>query len=124
MITFLLDENLSPLLVRWLRGLDYNAYAVRDVGLKGKSDQDIVIWLQQNNAILITSDLDFGEFFYTRSLGSFGVVILRGKPQSSRTFERILKNLDTSGILRNEDLTKSLVIATEQDYRFRKFNRK
>lgn len=123
MTTFLLDENLSPLLARWLRGLDYNVYAVRDVGLKGKSDREIVIWLQQNNAILITSDLDFGEFFYAQSLGSFGVVILRGKSQSSRTFERVLKNLDTSGILRNEDLTKSLVLATERNYRCRKFNR-
>lgn len=123
MTTFLLDENLSPLLARWLEGFGYDVRAVRDVGLKGKSDREIVIWLQQNNAILITSDLDFGEFFYAQSLGSFGVIILRGRPQNSGTFERILKNLDMGGILRNEDLTKSLVLATERNYRCRKFNR-
>gem|GEM_PF-5619649 len=34
---FLLDENLSPRLTAFLRDLNYEARAVRDVGLKEKA---------------------------------------------------------------------------------------
>ena len=122
MSTFLLDENLSPLLVRWLRSLHYDAYAVGNVGLKGKSDEDIIAWVQEHDAILITSDLDFGEFFYFRSIGSFGVIILRSRSQSIIVSQRILKSLHDRGVLRDERLNNGLVVATKQEYRLRIFN--
>ena len=123
MTTFLLDENLSPLLARWLKSLHYDAYAVRDVGLKGKSDEDIIVWIQEHGAVLITSDLDFGEFFYSQTIGSFGVIILRSRSQSIIISQQILKNLHSCGILRDGRLNSTLIIATEQEYRLRKFNR-
>ena len=123
MTTFLLDENLSPLLARWLKSLHYDAYAVRDVGLKGKSDEDIIAWIQEHGAVLITSDLDFGEFFYSHNLGSFGVIILRSKSQNITAFQQILKNLHMRGLLRDDRLNSTLIVAIEQEYRLRKFNR-
>jgi len=74
MLKFLIDENLSPQLASLLKRWNYDAYAVREVGLKGKSDEEIITWLQKEKCILITSDLDFGEFFYGKSLVSFGVI--------------------------------------------------
>lgn len=59
---FLVDENLSPRIALWLRRLGYEAKAVCEVGLSGKTDEEIIAWLQKHNGILITSDLDFGEF--------------------------------------------------------------
>ena len=71
MANFLVDENLPPQLARWLRRLGYRARAVRDVGLKGKGDEEIIGWVQKHGAVIITSDLDFGEFFYGKYLGEF-----------------------------------------------------
>lgn len=121
MAIFLLDENLSPELAPWLRKFDYDVRAVRDIGFKGKTDDDIIEWLKSCGAVLITSDLDFGEFFYGREQGSFGVVILRSKSQNIEVFQRILKNLHASGLFGDEDLKNALVLATEHNYRLRKF---
>lgn len=42
MSKFLIDENLSPLVAFHLRKCGYRAFAVRDLGLKGKSDEVIL----------------------------------------------------------------------------------
>lgn len=118
---FLIDENLSPQLARWLKGLGYDARAVRNVGLKGKSDEEIIRWLQREKNILITSDLDFGEIFYLKSFGGFGVIVLRGKSQSTNAFKAILAALHNRNILKDERLTYSLLVSTEKEYRWRKF---
>ena len=63
MADFVVDENLPPKLALWLRHFGYRAHAVREVGLKGKADEEIIGWVQKRGAVIITSDLDFGEFF-------------------------------------------------------------
>lgn len=44
---FLIDEALSPFLAGFLQELGYEAVAVREVGLKGKSDREIVAWAKK-----------------------------------------------------------------------------
>jgi len=90
---FLIDENLSPLLSDYLRSLKYDAEAVRGVGLKGKSDEEIIKWIQKNNRILITADQEFGEFFYLKSFGSIGIIILKSKSQKLKSFQKIIHYL-------------------------------
>ena len=121
MPTFLVDENLSPLLAYWLTELGYPSLSVRDAGLKGPTDTEIVRRLQKQGHILITSDLDFGEFFYGKGLGGFGVIILRDTAQNTLSFQEILEDLHTQGILHDERLANSLLVATQKGYRWRKF---
>lgn len=118
---FLLDENLSPRLAAWLRRLGYEAQAVREAGLKGKGDEEIIPWLQKNEYVLITSDLDFGEFFYWKEHGRFGTIVFRAKSQSIRVHQRILALLRRDRVLNDENLTTSLIVATESGWRKRKF---
>lgn len=118
---FLLDENLSPRLAVWLRRLGYEAQAVREVGPKGKGDEEIILWLQKNGYVLITSDLDFGEFFYWKEHGRFGAIVFRAKSQSIRVHQRILALLRRERVLNDENLTTSLIVATESGWRKRKF---
>ena len=120
---FLIDENLSPLLADWLVASGYEASAVRDVGLKGAPDENIIRWLQEERSILITSDLDFGEFFYGKEFGAFAVVVLRNASQSTESFQAIPKNLHAQGILRDARLENSLLVATKTGYRWRKFQK-
>ena len=76
---FLVDESLSPNLVIRLKELGYIAKSVRDIKLKGADDIDIVKWAIKNNAVIITTDLDFGELWYWNHYSKVGVIILRVK---------------------------------------------
>ena len=118
---FLIDENLSPLLSNYLRSLNYNAQAVREIGLKGKSDEEIIKWIQKNKRVLITADLDFGEFFYLNSFGQIGVIILKSKSQKLGSFKEIINYLHKEKILEGKKLGNFLVIATKGKYRIRKY---
>lgn len=118
---FIIDENLSPLLAEYLRSLKYDASSVREIGLKGKSDEDLIEWIQKERAVIITCDLDFGEFFYWQTLGKFGVIILRSKSQKYNNYKEILEYLHKEKVLRKRGLRTSLVIATREKYRMRQF---
>lgn len=121
MSKFLIDENLSPHLAEYLRSLGYEAIAVREVGLKGKRDADLIKWIQKEKAILITCDLDFGEFFYWQTFGKFGVIILRTKTQKCDSYKKVLKFLHKEEILKDNRLSTSLLIASKDKYRLRKY---
>lgn len=118
---FLIDENLSPLLSEYLRNLKYYSKAVREVGLKGKSDEEIIKWIQENKIILITADLEFGEFFYLKTFGKIGVIILRSKFQTLKSFKEIIDYLDKEKILKSKKLENSLVVAVKGKHRIRKY---
>lgn len=118
---FLVDENLSPLLSDYLRNLKYDCRAVREAGLKGKSDEEIIKWLQAKRRILITADLDFGEFFYSKTFGKIGVVILKSKSQRLKSFIEIIDYLDKRKVLKNKRIEDSLIVAIKGKYRIRKY---
>lgn len=121
MLKFLVDENLSPSLSDYLRSLGYDSQSVREVGLKWKPDEEIIKWVQKEKRILITADLDFGEFFYLKNFGKIGVIILKSKSQSLKSFEEIIDYLYKEGVLKNKKLENSLVIAIKRKYRMRKY---
>lgn len=118
---FLIDENLSPLLSNYLRNLKYDSRAIREVGLKGKPDEEIIKWIQENKRILITADLEFGEFFYFKTFGKIGVIILKSKSQTLKSFKEIIDYLVKEEILKSKKLENSLVIAVKGKYRIRKY---
>ena len=60
---FLLDQNLSPLTVSFLRKIGINAVDIRDVGLAGKDDKDIYAHARDHNMVLMTFDKEFGHFY-------------------------------------------------------------
>jgi len=123
MASFLVDENLSPKLAVWLRRLGHKAEAVRETELKGKSDDEIIDWAENHNLIIITADLDFGEFFYGKSLGGFGVIILRSKLQNATSFKKLLRKLHNEKVLKDQRLDRSLVVIDESGYRWRRFEK-
>ena len=55
----LLDENLSPRLVRRLESLFPGIIHVRDIGLKRASDKTIWEWAKANDYGVVTTDSDF-----------------------------------------------------------------
>ncbi len=119
--SFLIDENLSPLLSDYLQSLKYESLSVREVGLKGMPDEEIIKWIQKNNRVLITADLDFGEFFYFKNFGEIGIIILKSKYQNLKNYIEIIDYLHKEKVLKHKNILNSLVVAVKDKYRVRKY---
>ncbi len=115
----LVDENLSPKVAAFLRSRDFDAVAVREVGLRGKSDQVICRWAREQKRIIVTTDLDFGQLFMARVAG--GAIILRGFPKrTAALLSQLSKHLIQNGVLDLLDLDKALVVVRPGVYRVRR----
>lgn len=63
-MTLLFDENLSPSLVRLLTSDFRQLGHVRDVGLRGATDELIWNHARQNNLTIVSKDTDFRDRSY------------------------------------------------------------
>lgn len=74
---FLVDENLGQEVANVLQDLGYNVCYAKDVGLSGRSDEDVIAFAWREGRVLLTHDRDFldGRFPHHRNPG---VVVLAG----------------------------------------------
>lgn len=86
-VRFLLDENLSPRLASALKDVYPGSVHVRDVQLKGTSDEQIWLFAANNNYTIVTKDDDFR-----------GMSLLRGAPP--KVIWLVVGNTSTAEILR------------------------
>ncbi|MBI2173519.1 MAG: DUF5615 family PIN-like protein [Candidatus Aenigmarchaeota archaeon] len=116
---FLVDESLSPVLAAKMKELGYNAKSVREAGLKGADDTEIIEWSIKNRAVIITGDLDFGELWYWHYRGDIGIIILRIKSYGAKSQYSVIKFLHENKALDDEKIRNSLIISTQNKYRIR-----
>ncbi|MBI1730259.1 DUF5615 family PIN-like protein [Candidatus Acetothermia bacterium] len=116
---FLIDEDLHRSIVNVLKELGHQTLDVRNVGLKGKSDQEIFGYATRHNAVIITADLDFGDTS-TFPLGSHqGIVLIRFQNEISTSV--INDELKSSFVmLSDEDVTGNLVVISPGKIRIRR----
>lgn len=108
---FLVDEKLSPKIASYLTSIGYSATTVRDEGSRGNSDQEIAQWVKDSTAIIVIRDLDFGRLY--KQITTTGILILRGKDDSTESAISILKKLHMKKILSQSAMMKQLTVATE-----------
>lgn len=106
---FLLDENLSPKLADYLRVVGYSASAVREIGLTGSTDEEIVAWAKAHEHIVITRDTGFGYTYAVKNI-AFGLILLRSKTDATEAFESMLFRLHQTGQLASVTTTTFLVV--------------
>ncbi len=88
----LLDENLSPLTVEFLKnalGLEVRRISVTTEGRR-LEDPEISKLAQQEDRFILTFDLEFGEHFFSCRFTPPGVVVLRLRDQRPEKVNRIL----------------------------------
>ena len=117
---FLLDENIGNKIATFLRSLGYITYRLREIN-PGIEDYEVLNFAVSQDAILITSDKDFGELVFKEGFPHRGIIFLRLNDQSSENKIRALKVI----LSRKRNLRDFLVI-TEQEktykVRVRKIN--
>ena len=116
-MNFLADMGISPRVVEELRQKGYDAVHLLDEGLNRMTDGEILEKARQENRVLLTHDLDFGELLAASGGALPSVIIFRLKdmraPNISRHLSSILKQ-------QSEALNKGAVLSvTEQKVRIR-----
>ncbi|MBS3753742.1 MAG: DUF5615 family PIN-like protein [Anaerolineales bacterium] len=113
---FLVDECTGPSVARWLREQGHDVYSVYDQA-RGIDDDQVMAKAYQEERILVTNDLDFGEMVYRRKLRHRGIVLLRLDDERTANKIEIL-----SGLLEHyaDRLENSFTVATEEDVRIRR----
>lgn len=106
---FVVDEDLPRSTARLLREKGFEVYDIRDHGLRGQDDDAILAFAQQQQAILITGDLGFGNQLKYPVASHEGIVVAHF-PNEISTSELNDQILGALAVLTEDDLRKSLTI--------------
>ena len=87
------DESVDRQIIEKLRRHGYNVWYIEEIS-PSISDKEVLELANKNDALLITSDKDFGELVFRQNLISFGVILIRLSGQPAE----IKGNIVTSSI--------------------------
>ena len=110
---FLLDQNVSPALVVLLADADHVAKHIRDLGMREAPDDVVLAAARDAEAVLISSDTDFGELLARSNANEPSVILLR-RQQGRRVSEiasLILANLGAVA----DDLASGAIVVLDDD---------
>jgi len=90
-VKFLLDMNLPRSLGRKLQAINHEARHVGDLGMAEADDIEIVQEARENQEVIITHDLDFGDLLAFSGESSPSIIIFRLRnTQLENLFAKIL----------------------------------
>ncbi len=119
-VHFLIDENISLETVAALQNLGYLASSLTAYVPLGSSDVEIAQAASEEEAVIVTQDLDFGEMCFNAGTVSTGVIVLRLRIQTiENVTSRLLRFLHDAKRLKL-DLYGHLVVVDESRFRTRK----
>jgi predicted nuclease of predicted toxin-antitoxin system len=116
---FLIDEDLPRSLAPRLRSSEMQAEDVRDLGLRGCSDEVILQYASSDERILVTGDTGFGNLLRFPLGSHAGVVIARFPTELpvSETNDLIVRALQQ---LSEEEISGNLVLIEPNRIRLRR----
>lgn len=106
---FLVDQPVSPLLAKWLRDEGHDAQHVRDRGMSCASDEDIFSVASAEDAVIVTSDLDYSRILALSRRDRPGLILFRAGPMTDQDMLLLLQRVMVSVPL--SDIRRSIVIA-------------
>jgi predicted nuclease of predicted toxin-antitoxin system len=108
-VTLLLDENLSPQLVRLLAETYPEVRHVSDVGLERAPDSDVWAYARTHGLTIVSKDSDFHQRSLTERQPPRVIWIRRGNC-STATIAEILRTAKDSIVVFHGDKTATLLI--------------
>jgi len=76
-LSFFADENISSVLINWIRINEYNITGVKQEKIEGTSDLNIIQKCFASRDVILTHDNDFGKIIFTHSIPFFSIIYLR-----------------------------------------------
>ncbi len=116
---FLLDANIPLSSKDIFKKLNYETEHSREIGLGKASDEQIIKHAINNNQILITKDLEFGNIKKYPIKSHKGIILIRVPfYYTAKQINEVLSNFLNS--LRGKEIRNSLIIVEVNKYRIRK----
>jgi len=119
MARFLIDEDLPRSLAEALRRPGLDARDVRDVGLRGHSDEAIFEFAVAQAMVVVTADVDFGNVLRFPQDRHHGIVVARF-PNETPIAELNAAVVAAIESLRTSDLEGAVVVIEPMRIRVRK----
>ena len=119
MATIVIDEDMHRSVAEVLQELGHRVLDVRDHGLRGASDEEVLAFAKQHKAAVLTGDLDFANLL-TLPLGSHHGIIVTRFPNELST-QRINEELRCLlRDVRDEEIEGSLIVVEPGKIRIRR----
>ena len=119
MVRFVIDEDMPRSTARVFRGLGFEAFDIRDHGLRGKSDREIFQFTQNQGAILVTADWGFANIIDFPPGTHSGIVIVH--LPNALSVEELNKQISVSiKDLHPDDFSGNLIIIEPGRIRMRR----
>lgn len=119
MTFFLVDENLPRSLAPELRRAGFDAEDVRDRGLAGHEDEDVLAYAISRRRILITRDLGISDLRRFPTGSEFGILLVR-LPRVMATDDLNTRLIAAIREVTPEDLRGSIVVVGPRGIRLRR----
>ncbi len=115
-MNFIADENIDYQIVDRLRSDGHHVLNVLEIE-PGISDDEVLDLANQNSALLLTADKDFGELIFRQSRLMFGVILIR---LSGLSVLRKAEIVSYAIVKHMDELPKSFVVIRPAFIRIRK----
>lgn len=115
----IVDEDLPRSITTILRQLDWEVDDVRDVGLRGRSDEDVLSFAKRRKAVLFSGDWDFANILRFPPRRYPGIVIL-SFPSRTRAPVKAAETKKALTKISFRDFRRHLVIIAPGRIRIRK----
>lgn len=122
MIVFLVDEDLPRTLAPSLRQAGLDAEDVRDRGLGGRPDSDIITFAVSHRRVLVTRDVGVANLTRFPPGSEFGIVLVRFS-QAITTYDLNARIVAVLRDLRPTDLVGSITVVEPGRIRVRRRSR-
>ena len=116
---FIIDEDMPRSLATVLKKEGYEVIDIRDVGLRGATDYDILNFSNERKGVIITADVGFASLSFKDSTIIIGFVLLR-IPNEFTVQETIRLVLQAFKDLGEENIRGNIVVIDPQKIRIRR----
>ena len=93
MVKFLADECTFDSTVEFLRNEGWDVTTVKEIGLRGAKDPEVLNKAQEMGAVLVTRDLGFGDIRRVPLSGYCGIVVLKMTYYASGEVHVVLRKM-------------------------------
>lgn len=118
MLKFLTDENIFPSTLQILRSYNLDVMDIKELGLTGISDREIIDLAKREGRILVSLDLHFANIFLFPPAECPGIIVIRIKPAVPAKVDRAVE--DFLQRMEPQKIQNALVIIGEDKFRIRR----
>ncbi len=115
---FVADENIDLPIIERLKNENHQVLSVYEM-MRGLSDEEVLNIANNENAILLTIDKDFGELVFRRGMISGGVILIRLAGLTNNEKANIV-----AAAIKNhgDEMHSAFTVITHETIRIRRFD--